>query len=1175
MRERLTCVLLIAFAMGSRAFTPVGSWSFESDGPEVDDASGHGLSGVAEECGRGPGHVGRALHLTGASGLIVPSSPLLRGAHGFTLECWIRSDVPPGPPMNIMTKEGEFMVRVDPLQAGGTISFYVWCDPGGWEPRARGPRLEANRWYRLIASWDGATLRFAVNHAWFSVTKEGVCPRTNARLLVGGPTEGLTGFRGLIDEVNVYNVPLGPIRIAKRAFGFDDVRAGPGAPQALFTFDETTEGWRIRGGGGLRVDDGVLTAEVLGPDTLLSVQGLAVPAATAAVCNLRMAAAGASRGVLVVVCDTLVKEVPFKTRAGAAMHTYGVPWGADERGGVIRGLGLHLDGAPDASLRIDSIELAGTSLAPPDVRILSLAPDRRINPLGRPVPVTCWLRNLGGPAREFRARLESDPRVRIHDEGERVVPRMHRSERLALSWHVSATAPLSAALRVRVEVPHQCMVHMERPIVFSADPGSDSVALARSNAWLRAGYPRAMDFRHLFSESVAFLEPNTALLVDMVPGKIEAAREFKRRYPDRLVLMQVNDEPRGLWGSWHCVPREFALKEGMHLDPDVFPMPDFRGYWLLGPGAPLTARFPDKQATCRVRVPRADLFVVNVYGKRLFRDVLLVPRADGQPDWTRSEYASLEEVDPAEGTITIRRWPAEAVGEWHTFDEGRSFVAPSVGSIYRLKTTWIKTWVPNLTRFCPRDPDSGLDAVTWWARHFAALWHKRIAPDEPHPDGLQFDGLDEGRTADCDGDGVLDACVIDGTNHWKLGQYDFFRKLRRGDGFEGMGDGLVLADASNVWGPRLPGVLNGSENEEFPSFAGPALFPTGFDLYRLWCANSAPPACPYLQGRFDCDTYLERDWSQARRVGKFHPDSLVRMSIAAACMGTGIYTFRTGSKRDIAAILYGDDVLTYPWDELHAGVEGEYNWLGMPLEPASRLVSHLGPDLLRAGTGTAGWQTVVEDAAVRLSEPAGVSGPGAATSVTVIGVGRRQAGAAARGAMLLSPATGEPLDADGEYALSLRISAPPGHDQRGGSRFAGVWRFVGLCLVSDAGRGPEQWILAGDEPRDVAVTLRPPHSGGACRIGFLIGAEPGEVRVIAPALHEGCAEVFTRRFECGLVLLNGSAVSEHAFDVAAVGGGHRYRRFLGLQDPAVNDGTQAEPVVVLGPGDGLLLRVAH
>jgi hypothetical protein len=348
-------------------------------------------------------------------------------------------------------------------------------------------------------------------------------------------------------------------------------------------------------------------------------------------------------------------------------------------------------------------------------------------------------------------------------------------------------------------------------------------------------------------------------------------------------------------------------------------------------------------------------------------------------------------------------------------------------------------------------------------------------------------------------------------------------------------------------------------------------------LYRVWCAAAKPLSCPYLQGRFTCETHLDEDWLTAKGRDRFHPDSLVRLSIASACMGAGIYTYRAGSRRDIGSVLQFGELMEYAWDEYHAGREGTHNWLGLPLGEPARMTEHLGPDFLPPATSDKDWTVKASDAGIRVEGPKVVSSEGrqfveaniVSIESAVHGPLRRLDGG--RSAMLLSTETRQALEPDKEYCVEFWISADPQYDEREGTRFADVLRAVGVALHADDHSSTEQWILVGNKGRDVALTLRP-RKRQPYHVAFLVGHELGPVRVADLRLREGCAEVLCRQFERGLALANGSAVSPYTFNLAKIGGGRRYRRFLGAQAPDVNTGQSVGPRVTVPALDGLLLR---
>ena len=174
-------------------------------------------------------------------------------------------------------------------------------------------------------------------------------------------------------------------------------------------------------------------------------------------------------------------------------------------------------------------------------------------------------------------------------------------------------------------------------------------------------------------------------------------------------------------------------------------------------------------------------------------------------------------------------------------------------------------------------------------------------------------------------------------------------------------------------------------------------------------------------------------------------------------------------------------------------------------------------------------------------------------------------------AILLAPETQQVLDQDKEYCVEFWVSANPQYDEREGERFADVLRSAGVCLRADGRNGLTQSFLAGERGRQVILTLRAPRPG-RCRVAFLVGGELGPVRIADLRLREGGAEVFVRRFEHGLALANGSALSTYTFDMVQTGSGQKYRRFHGAQSPDINNGLPAGPRVTIPPQDGLLLK---
>ena len=201
------------------ASTAEAVWPFEGD---LGDASGHGHDGVAEGARFIPGPVGQALAPLGQP-LRVPDSPALQIAPGFHLDCRVYFERVPADIQTIVAKEGEFMLRVDPPQEGSDLAFFVNLD--GWEPRVRTDvPVQAGKWYRIVAHWDGLTLALKVNGAQKQIARSGLARTGTSPLIIGGP--GMA-----VDEVRIDNPKLPAVHIAHVSQQHAIMRAG--VPETL------------------------------------------------------------------------------------------------------------------------------------------------------------------------------------------------------------------------------------------------------------------------------------------------------------------------------------------------------------------------------------------------------------------------------------------------------------------------------------------------------------------------------------------------------------------------------------------------------------------------------------------------------------------------------------------------------------------------------------------------------------------------------------------------------------------------------------------------------------------------------------------------------------------------------------------------------------------------------
>ena len=187
----------------------------EGAGVQVTDASGQGNTGTISSATWSPaGKFGAALSFNGTSSWVtVADAASLDLTSGMTIEAWVNPAVGTGW-RTIVLKES----------AGGlAYAFYSANNasrPAGFvhtnsDVGLNGTAAVAlNTWTHLALTFDGSTLRMFVNGGQVSsMGVSGVATMSNGALRIGGNAVWGEYFKGLIDEVRIYNRALSTAEI--------------------------------------------------------------------------------------------------------------------------------------------------------------------------------------------------------------------------------------------------------------------------------------------------------------------------------------------------------------------------------------------------------------------------------------------------------------------------------------------------------------------------------------------------------------------------------------------------------------------------------------------------------------------------------------------------------------------------------------------------------------------------------------------------------------------------------------------------------------------------------------------------------------------------------------------------------------------------------------------------
>ncbi|MCA2180991.1 Ig-like domain-containing protein [Nonomuraea glycinis] len=182
----------------------------EGSGTSVADSSGQNNTGAATAASWQNGKYGKALSFNGSSSWVtVQDAASLRLTTGMTLSAWVN----PASVANWSSVVGK------ELSDDGGVSYLLYAAnggsvPSGWvqpEPSASvsvagTSPLPVNAWSHLAVTYDGTYLRLFVNGQQVAETEFGESLHDDGSpLRIGGNDPWKEYFRGLIDEVRVYN----------------------------------------------------------------------------------------------------------------------------------------------------------------------------------------------------------------------------------------------------------------------------------------------------------------------------------------------------------------------------------------------------------------------------------------------------------------------------------------------------------------------------------------------------------------------------------------------------------------------------------------------------------------------------------------------------------------------------------------------------------------------------------------------------------------------------------------------------------------------------------------------------------------------------------------------------------------------------------------------------------
>lgn len=711
--------------------------------------------------------------------------------------------------------------------------------------------------------------------------------------------------------------------------------------------------------------------------------------------------------------------------------------------------------------------------------------------------------------------------------------------------------------------------------------GADRVRAAGELAKLdlQIGHPRTIFFRSeqplLYripkEERLPLIESFDAVSIKLLN---EAARsdfraliplmaDLKKRKPAMPVLLHLDHfaTVRPLEGTRLSPGKTFKP-----YDPhDMFP-----GFFLYYPPSALS-RAVDTKAT-RLSVADAKRFNPGDDAR------LVAPGAEGKPEvWRRSETVFVESVDEEKNLLTVRRGQYET--EASAFEAG-AMIAPHCKMKYG-NPAWY--WSYNFAPEGPRD-EKGRNCAEWFADWTSEEIH---AINREHGfrviDGVEFDvtkfvlsfggqpleGLADAtgrpRSPDVDLDGVGDMGYEDGAPTSGFGTIQTIARLR-----ENLGDDFLIVGDSiwTLWRPWK--YANGMDNESFPDIRKAFRYSGALERLIQWSQRAAEPRFNMIFNRAKED----------RLPGQKNVYQTVRHS-AAVAVANGFWHCVDG-------LPGGNSRMP---DEYHAGADAKRHWLGRPVGELTRLPQIRSGNLIDYGafdtadqvarTGVASQADGYVFEGPELARKGAHSGPGC-LRVRMARLPRPPEAPRPHLARFNLPFDCEP---DTEYTFEFMARAEHDYAAQEPSCEGVPWGATVALYSGKGGRrntGQHAILIPTDDWRKFHITVVARPGKSAAMFSFELGAEPGTLYLDEARVYEGSADAFYRRFEGGLVLVNGTR-AKVAFDLGRIDSERRYRRLRATRvdgkwqsDPKVNNGEPVAPSasIELGPFDGLFLALA-
>jgi len=184
----------------------VGYWKFEDN---FEDSSGNENHGTNHGAIFVDGKVGRALDFDTGTYVSIPPSDSLKITDEITIEVWVKSeeDADGSKVVRILIKDQSYGFQWDSTGEEWQSTIILKLS-GSWVGVSNPVNLVKDTWYHLVGTYDGQTMKIYVNGELKNSKNITSSIETNDNYVFIGSQAESYQFKGIIDEVAIYNRAL-------------------------------------------------------------------------------------------------------------------------------------------------------------------------------------------------------------------------------------------------------------------------------------------------------------------------------------------------------------------------------------------------------------------------------------------------------------------------------------------------------------------------------------------------------------------------------------------------------------------------------------------------------------------------------------------------------------------------------------------------------------------------------------------------------------------------------------------------------------------------------------------------------------------------------------------------------------------------------------------------------